>query len=954
MAITRKLLDWQGPALARAGDFLLEKYRRGGQLNLSQAIVVLPGARAGRRLLEILVHRCEQEGLALVPPAILTASTLPEQLYQPQKPFASTLTQQLAWAHALRNIPTDRLRPFLPHPPESGDALRWLALGDMLRRLHEELAEDALDFRHVLKKARQIDGFAEHDRWRALAQVQRAYHDTLDGLKLWDKQTARLVAIEKREIQTAKDIVLIGMADLNGAQRQMLDQVADRVTALVFAPPELSDRFDQHGCLIPSAWTTTELPIRDEQVARVDGPADQAAAVSSWLASLGGRYRADEIVVGLPDEKLAPQIERELAQSGVHSRYVGAKRLKETGPYRLLQVAAEYAARGRFRDLAALVRHPDVYAWLLAHLPPPIMSERLGEKGQRPHNILTALDKFAAERLPARIDAERLEKDAELAEVRAIYSAIDYLLKSLAQPSKPLAAWVVPLRDLLMQIYGSHDLDRNKPHDRYLIEALEWTSSALATLSEVPAELQPAVDAREAVRVVLDELSSKSIPPPAELNAVELLGWLELPLDDAPALVVTTFNDGFVPAATTGDVFLPNCLREALGLEDNDRRLARDAYALSVLLASRKDLKLIVGRRDADGNPLVPSRLLFAADTDTIVKRSLEFFASRPAAVPRRNLLMPASGAQKESHLAVPRPVPGGALTQLSVTKFRDYIACPYRFYLRHVLQLETIADDSAELDGAAFGNLVHHVLEQFGRTAEAQDARDAADPERIIEYLDYKVAQMTSARYGKYPRAAIAVQIEQLRLRLAAFAAWQAERSRSGWRIVYSEDPERQLTADFPVDGQSFTLRGRIDRIDYHDGLACLAVLDYKTADAGLPPQRTHRRQDAWIDLQLPLYRHLLKSAKLPAGDPANDPIELGYIVLPKSTASAGLAIAGWTTTELEAADERAREVIRGIRAQVFWPPTSPPPDFAEDVAAICQDNRLGKWRQPTEGDAA
>ena len=946
MAIIRKLLDWQGPALAAAGDFLLEKYRGGGQLNLSQVIAVLPGARAGRRLLEILVSVCEGQGLALGPPAILTASTLPEQLYQPQKPFASTLTQQLAWAAALRQIPADRLRPFLPHPPESGDALRWLALGDMLRRLHEELAEDALDFRHVLEKAGAIDGFAEHDRWRALAEVQRAYHATLDGLQLWDKQTARLVAIQKREIQTDKDIVLIGMVDLNTAQRQMLDQVAGRVMALVFAPTEYSDRFDQHGCLIPSAWTTAELPIREEQVARALGPAEQAAAVTSWLASLGGRYRADEIVIGLPDERLAPQIERELVQSGVSSRYVEAKRLKETGPYRLLQIAADYVVRGRFRDLAALVRHPDVYAWLL---------EKLRESGNPPHDRLTALDNFAADRLPARIDAERLEKDEDLAEVRAIYSAIDYLLKPLSQPPQPLAAWVRPLRDLLVQICGARELDRNKPDDRYLVEALEWTSAALATLAEVPAELQPAVDAREAARVVLDSLSGKSIPPPAEPNAVELLGWLELPLDDAPALIVTAFNDGFVPAATTGDVFLPNCLREALGVEDNDRRLARDAYALSVLLASRNELRLVVGHRDAEGNPLVPSRLLFAADAETVVRRSLDFFSAPPASAPRRNLLTPASGPRRVSVLEPPRPTPlAEPLTRLRVTQFRDYIACPYRFYLRHVLNLLAASDDAAELDGGEFGNLVHTVLEQFGRAPEAADAREAAEPKVIAEYLNFKLDQIAAARYGKHARPAITVQIEQLRLRLAAFAAWQAERTRGGWQIVHSEDPERQLTADFPVDGQAFTLRGRIDRIDYHDGLARLAVLDYKTADAGLPPHRTHCRQDRWIDLQLPLYRHLLKSAKLPAGNPAKDPIELGYIVLPKSTASAGLALAEWSPAELEAADERAREVIRGIRAEVFWPPASPPPDFADDVAAICQDNRLGKWRQPTEGDAA
>ena len=44
------------------------------------------------------------------------------------------------------------------------------------------------------------------------------------------------------------------------------------------------------------------------------------------------------------------------------------------------------------------------------------------------------------------------------------------------------------------------------------------------------------------------------------------------------------------------DLFLPDRLRGALGLEDNDRRYARDNYALNLLAASRR-LKLIAGRR---------------------------------------------------------------------------------------------------------------------------------------------------------------------------------------------------------------------------------------------------------------------------------------------------------------------------------------------------------------------
>ena len=77
-----------------------------------------------------------------------------------------------------------------------------------------------------------------------------------------------------------------------------------------------------------------------------------------------------------------------------------------------------------------------------------------------------------------------------------------------------------------------------------------------------------------------------------------MLGWLELPLDDAPVLVVTSFNERYVPSLVDADLFLPNRLRQQLGIIDNDRRCARDSYALSTILASRRQVKLIAARRD--------------------------------------------------------------------------------------------------------------------------------------------------------------------------------------------------------------------------------------------------------------------------------------------------------------------------------------------------------------------
>ena len=57
------------------------------------------------------------------------------------------------------------------------------------------------------------------------------------------------------------------------------------------------------------------------------------------------------------------------------------------------------------------------------------------------------------------------------------------------------------------------------------------------------------------------------VPPDVADDAVELLGWLELPLDDTPAAIITSFNEGFVPTSLNSDLFLPNELRRRLGLE---------------------------------------------------------------------------------------------------------------------------------------------------------------------------------------------------------------------------------------------------------------------------------------------------------------------------------------------------------------------------------------------------
>lgn len=114
MPIKRTFIDWSQPALPQAVEFLIAHYANSAEIDLNQVVAVVPGSRAGRRLLELLVHESDQRSLVLYPPHIETMGSLPELLYETKRPFASDLVQQLAWLRALKSLGGNRLQELMP------------------------------------------------------------------------------------------------------------------------------------------------------------------------------------------------------------------------------------------------------------------------------------------------------------------------------------------------------------------------------------------------------------------------------------------------------------------------------------------------------------------------------------------------------------------------------------------------------------------------------------------------------------------------------------------------------------------------------------------------------------------------------------------------------------------------------------------------------------------------
>ena len=938
--VERVFLGWDQPALPTAAAHLIEHYVEGTVADLRSATIVLPGRRARRRVIELLLDVAELRGATLIPPRATTVGNLPDLLHSSPKPLADEVTSRRAWSRALRSVDRRVVERVFPHLPKSDGPTEWDDLAGLLAELHENLSREGHRFADVAKICRSGFVFDDGARWEALAQVQQRYLGLLERAGVADRFETRVVALESGIAPFTGDLWLLSVVELPAVTRRLVEASGAPLYTLIHAPAELSHgndattAFDALGLPSTDYWETAPVPVTDQVLVVVDRPVDQAEAVIDILGTFRGEYPAEEIVLAVhPESEVVPYLEQRLEARGVPARYAAGTPLSRTGPVRLLRAVADYLNDHTYHALAALLRHPDA----------------LNLTGSAPAAGLEAIevaDRYFTEHLPFRVRGEIPRGREKAALFPPLVRALEREgpLRSFGG-RKPLSRWMPVVMEILLNAYDEWELDRSRPAHRRLLETLGQIQAVAASLAALPTALDEECSGSEAIRTLLLELREASVPPEPGREAVEMMDWLELPLDDAPAVVLTGFNEGFLPESMSGHAFLPDALRSRLGLPDNRRRLARDAYRLTTVLHSKEVVHLIAGRRTSQGDPLRPSRLMFRVAEDQMPARVLHFLKNDEGAPRGADLASLGLEPGDETKFTVPpeRVITLGVEevpTSLRVTDFGALLSDPYRFVLERVYRLDSIDDTARELDPLEFGNLTHKILHRFGLLAlESPPHVDLSDESDVAETLMRLLDEEVSTRFGEEALPAVDLQAEQLRTRLRAFAVRQAEWAAAGWGIVAVECMPEGDGIPFDVDGTPILLRGRIDRIDHNPSRDEWAVLDYKTGTTVKPPETTHRKRKErgvnedgrWVDLQLPLYRRLLPGIVDERGRSIVDAkaveqgdIRFGYVSLPKTAGESEFMLADWTEEDLASAERTARNVVRDLReGRIVFDPT-------------------------------
>jgi ATP-dependent helicase/nuclease subunit B len=906
----RVFLGWEEPVLAISAKWLLSNFQ-----DLSEVRVVVRGSRAGRRLLEKLAVEADRQKRPLFLPKIATIARIVDELFTAPVgllPAAPELTQKLAWMEALRRLsPAKKSKLFQTPEGLGGSGQPELLLAQRLLTLRDELGGEGLGFAEVarvMSEKMPEAPAAEPERWELVGEVFAEVQKILEKAGWMDPADRRAVLAERGTPQQVQ-VVLAGVVEIRPVFMKMLQRLSKPPQVLVFAPEEEKDGFDEVGRLRPEYWSKRKAVLESGQIHAVGRSADQAARLAEMAKAWPGATLA------VADEKAVAGIREALREEGMESHWAEGRKMREGRVAGFLRAVADYVSRKpdeapSWESAALLMRHPDGCGGVL----------RASE----------VLDSYAEKHVPEKMDPAKGSPAVEWAEKLAE--------KIRLKPEEVSASvQAQKVSNMLVEIYGKMEVNLDLPSGRMMRDSLQKARKVMAELVSLKLPYLEKIRTADFLRLVLAEMEDERVPEPSRAGAVEMVGWLELAEEDSPSVAVASFHEGAVPKSVTADEFLPGHLRKLLGVNDNVRRLARDAYALAVVLGTRAEKRGIVGlvvpSFNPAGDPVKPSRLLLTGLKGKDLAARVLALTEKPEGEKRAETFKSGAGFGD---------LPAGKekIDRVSVTAFRDYLKSPRYFYFRSVLGLADVEDEPGELSPAGFGSLIHRVVGAFGKDKKL---RESTDEKGIFAFLKGELDRQAKERFGDCPKAAVGWQLEMAEARLEAFARVQARERVEGWQILVAEgekgEENRKEFALKDAQGRELLVQGRPDRVDWNEKQKRWRVVDVKTSSTPKTPDRAHCDTDGtWSDLQMPLYREL---APLVLGEAAKgwDPekCDLVYLHLPKDVEKAAVS-KPMDTNLVERALQKASEVAADI-LDGKWKElgTLDPETTAETFMALC-----------------
>lgn len=215
---------------------------------------------------------------------------------------------------------------------------------------------------------------------------------------------------------------------------------------------------------------------------------------------------------------------------------------------------------------------------------------------------------------------------------------------------------------------------------------------------------------------LIDRMTSGCIVPFGghSSEGIQVMGMLETRCLDFDDLRILSANDGIVPQRKNINSLIPNRFRAAFNLPTIDSIQATEAYRFYRLISRASQVTLYYDSSTDGKNEPSPyiDQLdkIYRCDI-TRIKRTatVNNVPVLDIAVPKEGLRLNVGEMYTQGEPTTERRVPC-----LSASSINEYINCPLKFYLHHLMKLSDDNNLSDFMDSSTFGTIVHDSLQEL------------------------------------------------------------------------------------------------------------------------------------------------------------------------------------------------------------------------------------------------
>lgn len=335
------------------------------------------------------------------------------------------------------------------------------------------------------------------------------------------------------------------------------------------------------------------------------------------------------------------------------------------------------------------------------------------------------------------------------------------------------------------------------------------------------------VEDLQTLRVLYKELvSAQTLHFQGEpLQGLQLMGMLETRAIDFDTVIITSVNEGVLPAGKQPPTTIPFDVKKQFGLPTYEEKDAVYTYHFYRLLQRAKNIYLIYNNAAEGLNAAEKSRFLYQLQMISLPQHQIQSYFVKPAISIEQNVLKSVPKTP-----AIMTRLGEIATKGISPSSLNQYIRNPIAFFEQRVLGIQPKQAVEESPEAATFGTIVHEVLEEIYTPFIGQNLVDSNLDAQLVKLPT--ILRKTFSKY--YPNennlsGKNRIVFEVIQHQISQFVKAEITDLQAGHSIKIIA-LEKQVSATTSISGLNHPVRfsGIVDRIDERDGM--LRIIDYKS----------------------------------------------------------------------------------------------------------------------------